>query len=443
MANRLLALALGGLLALSLWPHAAFADTTAEEVEEDNSLASSLVTPHKPWAKGHAAGPVRALVFVYTGPYEGTWEDTGTRVRHVVELRQRFHLQADAVLFCGKGDKWVFHGQRLGEERAERLLATPYPLYIIAGFPMAKLPAKIQYLILKQVAEGAGLLCCGPGAADYMVAKRLLTPTPPALVQGLPMLDGKPAAQMVSAYRLRKGRGVWLKYGAQALVPTPEFTRRGLAEYDYWMLLVGRAALWAASREGDVAVSSVLGDQPFAARPGTAGEIVLTAAQPLQATVALELRRACDGAAVPLPEQKIALTPERPARVPAAIPRLRAGDYFLDVIVRSKRGVEACGAGNVTIASDFGIEKVELSRSFVERGQAIAAQVALRGEAPAGSQVRLRWRDSYDRVLKQQDWPAARNAPPPFEYVPDAFATIEMRAEAALLAGGAEVEMKD
>ena len=165
-----------------------WADATAREVEEDNSLASSLVTPHKEWGRGYVGGPVRALFFVYTGPYDGTWEDTGTRVREVVELRERYDLRTDGVLFCGPdpGAKWHFHGGKLGEERAERLLEKPYQLYVIAGFGMDKLPAKIQYLILKQVAAGAGLLCCGPGAGDYMTAKRRLQPTPAPLVEGLP-----------------------------------------------------------------------------------------------------------------------------------------------------------------------------------------------------------------------------------------------------------------
>ena len=91
--------------------------------------------------------------------------------------------------------------------------------------------------------------------------RRLIEPTPDFLTAGIPSLDGKTPAEMVSAYRLGKGRGVWLNYGAHALTPFHEFSWRGVAEYDYWMLLVGRAALWAASREGDISIDSVLGDE--------------------------------------------------------------------------------------------------------------------------------------------------------------------------------------
>ena len=120
--------ATAALLVGYLVASAALGDTTAEEVEEDNSLATSFVTPHKPWGRGYAGGPVRALFIVHAGPYGGDWCDPGTRLREVVELAQRFDLQADAILFGGPNPAtaWEFHGQKLGEQRAERLLAQPY-----------------------------------------------------------------------------------------------------------------------------------------------------------------------------------------------------------------------------------------------------------------------------------------------------------------------------
>jgi len=426
------------------------ADTTAQEVEEANSLDSSLVTPHKPWAQGYVGGPVRALFFVYTGPYEGAWEDTGTRVREVVELGQRFDLQADAVLFCGSGEgEWAFHGQKLGAQRAERLLQKPYQLYVIAGFPMAKLPAKVQYLILKQVAEGAGLICCGAGAGEYMVPRRLISPTPLFLTAGVPQLDDKPVADVVSAYRLGEGRGAWLKYSTQSLTPRPTFSWRALHEYDYRMLLVGRAALWAASREGSVSVDGVFGDEPLTlSRSGVrnAGEIAISSQlqRPVEARVELELRRACDGLKTSLGEVPVTLAPGEATRLPVALPRVRAGDYFVDAVVRSKRGVEAFGAGSLTVERDFGVEQVTLDRTFIEVGEVISGTVSLRGERPAGSVLRIRLRDSYDRIVREEDLtPAADATEVRFEYEADGFFTNWMRVEAVLMVEGEEVEMKD
>ncbi|MBM3473616.1 MAG: hypothetical protein FJX75_10140, partial [Armatimonadetes bacterium] len=442
-------LPLAVLLMLHLGCVAARPDTNATEVEEDNSLASTLVTPHVPWAKDSPGGPIRALFFIYTGPYDGTWEDTGTRVREVVELGQRLNLQADAVLFCGQGEKdWVFHGLGLGETRAERLLHKPYDLYGLAGFAMEKLPAKIQYLILKQVAQGAGLLCCGPGAREYMVDRRQVKPTPPFLTASIPALDGKPASAVVSAYTLGKGRGVWLNYGAYALTPFKPYSPRGLAEYEYRMLLVARAALWAASREGDVTVDSVLGEKTISLRreaaPAT-GEISLStrSEKPTEATVTLALCRADDGLRTKLGEAKITIAPGQTTRVPVELPRLRAGDYFVDAIVKSSRGTEAFGAGAITVESEYGLGDVTLDRAFIEVGETIHGTAALRGTPPAGNTLRVRLRDSYDRVLQQQDTKlAVGQTQVAFEYKADAFATNWMRAEAILLTDGAEVEAK-
>ncbi len=437
------------LVALASLGSAGWAATNVREVEEDNSLVSSFVTPHKAWGQGYAGGKVRALFFVYTGGYDGTWEDTGTRVREVVELAQRFDIEADAALFCGRGnEKWQFHGQKLGEQRAERLLEQPYELYVIAGFPMEKLPAKIQYLILKQVAEGAGLLCCGQGAAEYLTPKRAIEPAPEMLTAGLPVLDGKQASEVVGAYRLGKGRGVWLKYAAHALSPRHEFTWRGLAEYDYWMMLVGRAALWAASKDVPLAVTSVTTRGPLAVPVGdeSLGEIGLhnSADRPVQVRVEPELRRACDGLKLPL-EPILADVPAGDvAQLAVPLPYLRAGDYYIDAIVRTQSAVEAFGAAAFTVQSAVGVAEITTAATFVEVGESISGAVALKGPVPEGAVLRLRFRDSYDRVLRQEDRPLGQDdIGTIFEYEASEACTNLMRVEALLLVAGREVDMAD
>jgi beta-galactosidase len=442
-------LLVGGLLALWVMSGGvALAAADAREVEEDCSVVSSLVTPHKPWAKGYARGPVRALVFSYTGTYDGSWEDPGTRVREVVELAQRFDVQAEAVLYCGpSGGQWHFHGGKLGEDRAERLLQKPYDLYLLAGFAMDKLPARMQYLILKQVAQGAGLVCCGPGAGEYMVARRKLSPVPAELVAGLPVVDGKQPAELISAYTLGKGRGVWLNYSTGAMAPRYDFSYRARSEYDYWMLWVGRSALWAVGREPEVQVA--LPASPGQLRlPRTAApapvEVELTsrAAQALPVTMDVELRRVGDDFTRKLSVPGATLAAGQAHKLSVSLPKLRAGDYFLDLVVRSRRGVEACAAVGVALESDLGIEKVELGQSFVERGQSLTGKVLLQGAVPAGALLKLAFRDSYDRVQKQQELRlTAGQKEQPFRYQADALATILMRAQATLVQGGEEIAL--
>ncbi|MBI2298846.1 MAG: beta-galactosidase trimerization domain-containing protein [Armatimonadetes bacterium] len=441
MSHRTAAALLLGCLA------SAWAATTPAEVEEDHSLATTLVTPHQDWARGHVAGPIKALFFLYAGSYGGEWDEPGTRLREVVELGQRFDLQADAVYFASGGGGWSFHGGKLGEERAERLLEQPYQLYVISGFPFQQLSARMRYEILAQVVKGAGLIYINGGPCEYLSDARKTTPTPEALTAGLPRLDGKSAADWVAAYKLRDGRAAWLRYAPWGLTPSREFSWRGLTDYDYWMLLVGRTALWAAGKQSRVQLTSVLGNQPLEVKRDAkaAAEVVLSSAErePVPVTVSLALRRAADGLRTPLPEQTAAPAIGKPATLTVPLPKLRADEYYLDVVARSKAGAEACGAGTLVVTSDEGIDSVTLDRSYCEVGDTITGQVAMRGTPSAGSVLRIRIRDSYGRVIHVLDLKADPDrANSPFAYIPTANATIELRAEAALLVGGVEVDMR-
>ncbi len=438
-------------IAVLVWPILAFAATTAEEIESDLALQSKFVTPHIDWGQPSTSGKLRGLFFVYGGGYGPDWTECGTRYREVIELCQRFDIEPEGALIDNGGGKWPFHGGKLGEARAERLLAKPHDVIFIAGLGLDKLAAKLQYLILKQVTEGAGLVCIGP-SSEFMVAKRQIKPTPDALTQAVPVMPGeKPDTVMkpqdyITAYKLGKGRGVWLNYGAHALSPSRPFTWRNLAEYDYRMLPVGRAALWAAGRESAVAVKTILSAETvllgyeFKRLPG---DVVIASTKAMSATVALSLRRADDGLNIDLGKQKVELKAGESASVPAILPRLRAGDYYLSALVTSEQGMEASGAGLVTIESPCGIAAVTTATDFVERGDKISGVVSTRGALPAGARLVLRFRDSYDRVLSQQDLtPVAGQSDYPFSYTAGAADTILMRAEAVVLDGAGEVDAR-
>lgn len=463
MAGRTTLLLMGMVAALAPGVRAG---TNEQEVEEDQSLATRFITPHKEWGRGYVGGTVRALFVVNAGGYSGEWFAPETRLREAVELLQRFDLRGEAILVGGSGKGEDFLGLELGRKRAERLLAKPYDVYVFANFAFEKFPAKFQYLVLERVARGAGLVCCGPPAGEVMRPDRRLDPLPAFLTAGLPPLDGKTPPDVISAYRLGKGRGVWLNYPAWALTPYREFSWRGLAEYDYRMLWVGRAVLWAAGREGEVSVmihfpegeagpkSPTSGTPPprltshvsRITNPSPTAEITLLsqAAQPLPVRVVLELRRASDGWKQSLGRATATLTPGQPTRMSIKLPRLRADSYFVDAVVVSSRGVEAFGAGALETTCEVGVEKVEMDRSFVERGEAIRGRVTLRGPLPARSFLRLRFRDSYGRVLEQRDTPLKPGQRTvDFGCQPDQFATILMRVEAALFVDGEEVEMKE
>ena len=322
-------------------------------------------------------------------------------------------------------------------------------MIFIAGLGLDNLPAKMQYLILKQVAAGTGLVCTGPGN-EFMAAKRQVKPTPEFLTQAVPVLPGeKPGTVMkpqdyLTAYKLGQGRAVWLNYAAHALSPSRPFTWRNLAEYDYRMLPIGRAALWVAGKESPVVVKTILSAEPVRfGREDKAlpGDVVISSTKAMPATVALSLRRADDGLSIDLGKPTVALKANDNAVVPVILPRLRAGDYYLSALVKSAQGVEASGAELVTIESPFGIDGVTTATDFVERGDKLGGVVNTRGSLPAGARLVLRFRDSYDRVLSQQELrPLANQKVYPFSYTAGDADTILMRAEAVVLDGAGEVE---
>lgn len=430
---------------LFLGPRAG-AGTTEQEVEEDQSLASSVVTPHKPWARGYAGGPVRALFFVHAGAFSGDWFAPDTRLREVVELGQRMDLQADAVLLGGSnGDEFL--GFELGRRRAERLLATPRQVYVFANTRLDRLPPQFQYRIMEQVARGAGLVCCGPAAAEYMTPGRRIEAPVPWLMDGLPELDGKAPGEILRAYRLGAGRGVWLEYPAWALTPRAEFSCQALAEYDYRLLWVLRSVLWAASREGPLSarLRPLTEGDPRPQQPAWALELVRSEPAPARLRVEVSIRRRSDGWQTALSERSVSLESGVPQTVPLPLPHLRAGAYVLDAVVRSPRGVEGFAATAFEIAAPWGIEALSLERPFVERGERLAGSVLLRGAVPPGTLLRVGFRDAFDRVLHQTEVPvpAAGNGPLPVEYTPGAHDTILMRCEAVLLSDGAEIDARE
>lgn len=421
------------------------AGTTEQEVEEDQSLASRFVTPHRPWACGLPGGAVRALFFVHAGSTSGEWFAPETRLREVVELVQRVDLQADAILVGGsKGDDFL--GLELGRRRAERLLGKPYQVYVFANVRLDRLPPKFQFLVMEQVAKGAGLLCVGPAATDFMTDTRRVLDPVPWLMDGLPELDGRSPADVIRSYRLGSGRGVWLDYAPWTLTPKADFSYAGLAEYDYRMLWVARALLWAAAREGSVGVSFRARAQggPVAQPPSWVVEVTRGEDVPSRLRLDVNVRRRSDGWTLAFDEDAVSVDSDRPGALPVNLPHLRAGSYVMDAIVRSRRGVEAFAATLFDVGSPFGVKEVVLDRRFAERGEAITGAAVLRGPVPPGSQLRLSFRDSFDRVLDQREQLAPLTAEPRvvFEYRPGPFDTILMRCEAVLLTDGREVDLQ-
>ena len=100
----------------------------ASELEEDHRLSMEFVTPHTKWAQPYAGGKTRVLVFINGGQGK-----LGTLPREIIELKQRFDLDAAAVYWVRtldtKDEDWL-HAEA-GVERMLELLGRPWDCYVL------------------------------------------------------------------------------------------------------------------------------------------------------------------------------------------------------------------------------------------------------------------------------------------------------------------------
>jgi len=335
------------------------------ELEVDQSVATEFVTPHTKWAQPYALGKTQALFFV---------RGHGTAPREVIELKQRFDVEPEMVFWARVVDstKEGWHGASNGVQRMMRLLGQKWDAFVFLGTPPERMPTEAQYLMVKQIAQGAGLVLSGVRDERICKDKNRIETLPPFLATG-------PVGE---AFSILEGRAILLP--AQ---PEIEYALGWEMEYDIWQLRLGKALLWAAGKEPQVSLSL----------ERRAAEVHRAALPSDQVTVRWEtpgwvpnlvfdvtLRRG-DGWKMSLP--RIAA---RAAAGSASVelPVVRAGDYRVDVIGRSERGIEASDSLALAVTSSRQVVEVTLDRNWGEVGEQFTGTAMLAGD-PLGADERL------------------------------------------------------
>ena len=123
-------------------------------LEQEQEIRTSFVTPHTPWAKPYAGGTTRVLFFS---------DYRNTQAREIVELMQRFEVQADAAYYSvvdSKRQQW--HGGEEGIARIRRLLDSgAHDVFLFNGVSPDVLSAALKQDLLARVARGRGLVRVG------------------------------------------------------------------------------------------------------------------------------------------------------------------------------------------------------------------------------------------------------------------------------------------
>jgi hypothetical protein len=219
-------------------PAPATVTNMAAELAEDHDLSMAFETPHTDWAQPYAQGTVRVLYFGYGG------SERGVEARDLVELKQRFDVEAEAAFFQNVSDtksfEWI--GGNAGSARLEELVGEQdWDCFLFNGVSPETMRAYrmirdkfTQYFHTENVPadiERGGIVLIGVDDAFLtMRANRI-----PDAQNPVPGAD---------AFETDFGRVV-------RLPPRPKipFSPGWEVEYDHWMEEVGRAVLWVSYRE--------------------------------------------------------------------------------------------------------------------------------------------------------------------------------------------------
>lgn len=452
MSRRSLLLGAFGVLVLALCPGVVRAwETSDAECERENTLSQEYITPHTPWARPYAQGPVRTCYMVGCSDNEGM----NTYAREGVELMQRVDVKLDAALWYRYYGFYWFGGGA-GTRRISRLMQNPYDVFIFSGQRRAKAieevgPSKIpvgkdpnpQELFLQQVREGAGVVMIGVDDANGPLMGAVALEAAPSLLADCPDFKFK-------------------TFGAGRIVlmpPAPLIPYRvgWEVEYDYWQEKLARAVLWAAKREPGVQVGLAVEKQlDRAMLPAKAITVSWRGATPGQTVIDLRLRR-WDDQQTPLGMIQCNAAEGKAA---VKLPRAMAGGYHVDAFARNARGTEGWATAEVQLTSTARIaslslisrqeipqllpkdkneplyERLGVYTPFVEIGEMIRGKVTADG-APQGSVIRLELLDRRGRMLVRKLLPAEGEQS--FAFKAEPWMPMLLRAQATLVKGDEEI----
>ena len=377
-------------------PAIAQEDEEAERIfdflEEEHALSMEFQTPHTVWAKPYAGGTIRAVFFA-------PWFQGSTDAREIVELMQRFDLDASAVYLengtrlIGDGNpRWYGGEPEAGTVRATRLLGQDIDVIVLNKVMLSALPEALRDLVWKRVEEGVGLVVIGDSPA---VDLPKYEPEPKAVPFALP--EG-------NYFVAKQGRVVHLAKRE------PLEDKAGWSiTFEHEMEKQGRALVWAAKHEPSVAleimapsevsrehmVGDVLQNQP-------GGFDVKTIGLPEGATISARMHTK---------DFWHVLLQQSPANsndtmVHFHYSPLAGGDYFIDVFAEKDGKRIAWATAPIRVVADIAIAELSLKKGWVEPGESIDGTVTLSRSLNDTESVKVRLVGERNRIFAEQSLPS-------------------------------------
>ena len=424
------------------------------------TLPHDLQTPHVPFAKPLAGGPVKALFLVPL-----------LLARDVVELWQRLDLDYDAFIlssrYSGGPLKYSKHGQRYFRDLSDKARVAALmkkldrrpPVIVLVAMVLKRTPRSVVARIMTLVRAGTGLVIVSRAGRPDLFLEKADPTGRPTITAGVPwsglteLFAGEqiPVAEWpsraVSTYRCGKGRVVRVRYRTTPAKPpgwmyvedglTPglyerTYTRDWDSRYGRYLSIVAKAVRWAAGREKPWRVTLPADGARFARKdlPGAdALRIEVAPASPGKAVLSVAIRDR-------LGDAKLQREFPAPGKLAVTVPKLAAGVYYLDVQVRVDGKVADWGSVAFRVDSPDVIKAVRLHQASVERGQELAGSVAFANPLAEPASLVVRAIDTNGRVYaERRQTVEVDTQTTPFRIQLDDPTTIASYVEARLVRG--------
>ncbi len=351
-------------------------DPTKKEdrLEVELALSMDFETPHTKWAKPYALGPTR-VVFV------APWFQGSTDGREMVELMQRFDLDARAVHHLGgtrlhgDGNPSWYEDSEAGTKRFLRLLDEKPDVLFLNQLGLNAFSPAVLDAVRKAVSGGVGLVMVN--ASDI-----------------LPFLEAQ--ALENGPQGMANGKFATLGKGRIAILPRREkleFTLGWETTFDYQMEQQGRALLWAANREPRVGLAVHVPAEPVARDAGTHVSLSWNPADPgMKVRVALTR---WDGH-----RQSLLTVDGAAGRAEAPLPPGREGVYHLDAFALRGDAIVDWATAALNLSADVRIEELSLERDWAEIGESLPAVARVSRPFQPGECLKANLVDRYGRILK-------------------------------------------
>ena len=349
-----------------------------------------------------------------------------------------------------------------------RKLREPYDVYVLANFPITKLPIQLQYEILKRVKEGAGLLLTYRREADERMWRHPLAEAA-SLVGEVPVagltfyretyldkmkLGGfeEVPAKLVTGFRIGKGRVALIDYDIQSqvriaggfcLTPHEFYTYRTLTEYDYHQSLVAKALLWAAKREPAVRFEGLPAEGIRLSSEARNTPLTLTLSNDgasLRGTLRVSVRNEWGEGEHGVDLKRT--VPSGESSVTLDIPQLPGGTHFLDLRFVSARGIEGWASAALLVSAPTVISEVKMAKLSFERDELCAGTVKLSKPCEGRDwSLRVSLLDNYGREFCRRDMPLEEGAEQALFSLPlDSSVSLAGRARVLLMRDGVPLD---